>query len=152
MRKKTSRRLNEELSRYDINALPPELQKELAATMSRPDFDPDKLAAALKKARVEQACSQTEENPSLERCSWHETIERVLMLLGGALFLLGVFLLLAYAAVLFFDKMTGTGVKEQVQTAMQAHPATAIILLAALFFAFLSWLVIFVAKKMAQPQ
>lgn len=87
MSKKTSKRLDKELARYNIKDFSPELQKTLTETMNRPDFDPDKLAAALEKARSEQSSSCSEDESSPERCPWYESVDRIFMLLAGALFL-----------------------------------------------------------------
>ena len=99
-----SKHLEQELSRRDIERLPYELQKELTETMKRPDFDPDKLAAALEKTRSQQAGSFTEES-TLEQCTWYEATNRSIMFLGGALFLSCFFLLELCGVILILDQI-----------------------------------------------
>lgn len=142
-----SKHLEQELSRRDIKRLPYKLQKELTETMKRPDFDPDKLAAALEKARSQQAGSFTEE-ATLERCTWDEAANRSMMLLGGALFLCCFFLLELCGVILIMDQIWGWSIKTWVCDAVQSHPLIAISVGVLIYLLWLVWLVIRVCRHM----
>lgn len=51
--KKTSAKLDKELSHYSLDSLPDHVIRELEAAVSSPDFDPDKLAYALQRERID---------------------------------------------------------------------------------------------------
>jgi len=143
-----SLRLNKKYVHCDIQSLPPELQKELAAVMSRPDFDPNKLAEALEKVQNEQPLLLAPDEQIPERCPWYESIQRIFLLLGGALFLLMFFLLMLYFTILIFDSIAGTNMEEYVLLAMRSHPLMTLILLGVIFLVYLVYLIVFIGRRL----
>ena len=141
-------RLNKRAVHCDIQSLPPELQKELAVVMSRPDFDPDKLAEALERAQNEQTLFYAPDEQIPERCPWYETIQRIFLLLGGAFFLMTFFLLMLYLTVLIFDNIAGTHMEEYVLLAIQDHPVLTLILLGVIFLVYLVYLIVCIGKRL----
>lgn len=135
MSKRTSKCLDRELSRYNINEFPPELQKKIDETMCRPDFDPDKLAAALKEVRTET-----------ERCPWYESVGRIFMLLAGALILLGIFMLVVCGVAFLLDEMFLWDIKEWIFVFAHSHPYITIAAVFAVYLFCLFWLVSRVAN------
>lgn len=150
MRKRTSDRLDRELTRYDINEFPLKLQKEIAETMSHPDFDPDKLAAALEKCRKERTCSRPEEGNSSERCPWYETIGRIFVLLAAAGFLWCVYIWGFCAVVLFYDELFQCNIEERVGVFVLSHPHISIVATIALYLLCLFWLMYHIVKVFRQ--
>ena len=145
---RASLRFNKRSVHCNIQSLPPELQKELTAVMSRPDFDPDKLAEALEKAQNEQTLFYVPDEQIPERCPWYETVQRIFLLLGGALFLMTFFLLMLYFTILIFDSIAGTNMEEYVLLAMQNHPVMTLILLGVIFLVYLVYLIVFIGRRL----
>ena len=84
-----------------LSKLPPNLRRELEEAMAQPDFDPDKLAEALKKARLEAEQAKTAEVTAEQddRAPWYVIVGRILGFL--ALSLLFYILTLAMAFAMF---------------------------------------------------
>lgn len=146
VRKNTSERLEKVLARYDLETFPAETKQMLEATMSRDDFDPDKLAEALERegAKREVAKVDTESKElTEERCPWYVALTRALVLLGIGGFLFAFFCALLRLGFLFFDKITDSNVVGWIDTLQQSHP---VIFYSALLVGYLVVLTVFINR------
>ena len=128
-RKNSSERLERALSRYNLEALPDETKKMLEETMSRGDFDPDKLAEAIER----------EEESRKERCPWYVAISRILGFLLFAGGLLGFFCAMLQIGVRLFDKISGANLSEWIIGVQNSHPVAFYCILAIGVLLFLGW-------------
>lgn len=165
--KRTSDKLERALSKYDLDALPVEVKMELEAAMSHPDFDPDKLAEALKRAEAEKT-SPTKSSHS-EKLTFLEIIQAVfrgikylLIAFLGYNFALCIGFLFAYAMLTIFDALLDSIAGKTPLSDffgfllewMSVHPTTSIIVAVVLYVAgflcFIYKLVMSVANGLIQ--
>lgn len=130
-----------------LKELPPKVREQILEAMRNPDFDPNELAAAIERAREELS---EEDNSQHERCPWYETAQRLLILLAGAGYLVGIFVLVAWVFVRISDLLLDTTLEAWLFNMVTTRPVLTIMLLIGLFLASLVYLVIHIARRIKQ--